>query len=887
MPNPRPLDGRSRNTRLAKELPPEVIIAQSKWQCPDCLATFSRKDSLQEHLRNSKTKRPCTQRKRPLGFIPTQGGMGLPTALPQGSQSGAGSSISSVAGATGSEPGYSATTSLNDRFATNAAPTVTPLPMELVAAISRADGRIRGPTPSVLGGTSISAMAGASMNALGGASLSAFGGNSMSAQSQRQIMPMDMLFMAFASDPESASMVSTPSVTDEVTEMIQGGSPSLAEQLDYHSFAGDEHAPLPGPSELAALYPEVPGQFFSPEPVMSYLLQQFEEYDHVKVPVLHMPTFRRDLAAGYADPAVLTAVLWSAMRMSNPNDLVELASNLPPDSYDPLFLDMEMHRLETSGYCFRRVLDDWEALQVELEEHAENEDPLLLDRLANLTRAALLLIESCMAVGLQTIANRFHRIILEAVPYLKFGQLSLDLVPKDLDDSEILAAELRSRLFVAIFNARAMIMDALDLPLHEAWSDVKYDRAVGAYTPQWANLWVPLPDDLFDRLPPMPLTAEEKSEWREAFGNNDNGASDSVHSIFASLTRRRIGDLFVWMQLPFGHPHRARMTKEFGSQFFVAGYRGVQLLFYGIAEKFLHVKQFFVSKGWLLYAPPPESEGETAVVQLRGILNQIWLDLPTEVRTFVDECDGRAVRELSARHWGRTRRGCLPYFVVGLNTFELILDSPSDIFDHIVRDEGWPFDEAFVRAQAAAITVSRIIKSSLEVDPGPHSGLDQQDEVKRVPAVWSRFVLRACWVHVVSIRKFRLLLQNQGPDSSLITAAIQTVSRLVDDVQSTLAGLVEVGSAFRNLLAAYSVVKSLVEQDIVSMLDPDTHGTVAEEHVWAGPTMEEMDLLKGRLEPEDEEYKRAIESFLEEGGEKPDYRVWLSRWKGRRVESEA
>jgi hypothetical protein len=135
-------------------------------------------------------------------------------------------------------------------------------------------------------------------------------------------------------------------------------------------------------------------------------------------------------------------------------------------------------------------------------------------------------------------------------------------------------------------------------------------------------------------------------------------------------------------------------------------------------------------------------------------------------------------------------------------------------------------------------------------------------------------------VHVVSIRKFRLLLQHQLRDSSLISAAIQTIARLLDDVKATLAGLVESGTAFRNLHAAYSVIRSLVERDVMSMLEPQPEGSLMEEQVWAGPTVEEMDVLRGKLEPEDEEYKKAVDLWMNDGVPL-DLERWIESWKGR------
>jgi hypothetical protein len=115
-------------------------------------------------------------------------------------------------------------------------------------------------------------------------------------------------------------------------------------------------------------------------------------------------------------------------------------------------------------------------------------------------------------------------------------------------------------------------------------------------------------------------------------------------------------------------------------------------------------------------------------------------------------------------------------------------------------DESWPYSTEFVQAEALAMTVSKIVRSSLIVDddveiPGEDEEStdkryrkQREDEVKRISPVWGLVALRACWIHVLAIRKFKLLLHSHSADSELISAALATVRGLIDDVDGVLEG---------------------------------------------------------------------------------------------------
>lgn len=631
---------------------------------------------------------------------------------------------------------------------------------------------------------------------------------------------------------------------------------------------------LPGPSDLADMYPCVPSAFFMPEPILSYVLRQFQEYVHVRTSVVHPPTFRRQLETGKAHPCLILAIFWAGMRMADPADITELVRIIPKDEHgEMLYADTEKYRFAAGGEVLRHILRDWEKIKPVLEaaradDVAEWVDPP--EGFDDFMRAVVITCENALAAGLHSFTKRLHEIGLTAFSYLNFGRRLEDLLPKTTaNPEELMRSELRSRLCTSLLNMRIAVAELADLisGISEDASKVRILED-GTYAPDWANVQTPMDDNLFDRLPP----ADDVEAWTDI---HVSAESPTLHQLLSMLPIHPIGDIFISLQLAPDDARRVALAQDIGSTTYSAGYSATRLYTSAILEMFLRTKKLFNDRGWKLYAPPPGSEGEASVTELRSAVEQIWRGLPEDVRELADASDGRGLRELSALRWGRSRRNCLPQIVVNLQVVELILNSPSDIFYKIVPDEAWPFSESFIRAQASAITISRIIKSALEVDPGPQYESMRKDEVKRLPTLWSRVVLRACWVHVVSIRKFRLLLQNQGPDSSLISAAIQTIARLVDDVKATLAGLVDIGTSFRNLHAAYCVIRNLVDRDILSMLDPTAYGALGEEQVWAGPTVEEMEVLHGKLEPEDEGYKQAVEKMLKDD-EPIDFAWWMA-----------
>lgn len=156
----------------------------------------------------------------------------------------------------------------------------------------------------------------------------------------------------------------------------------------------------------------------------------------------------------------------------------------------------------------------------------------------------------------------------------------------------------------------------------------------------------------------------------------------------------------------------------------------------------------------------------------------------------------------------------------------------------------------------------------------------REDEVKRLPLSWARIVLRACWIHVVSIRKFKILLTNEGPQSQLIVAAIETIGKLVDDFSATLTGLVDIGDSYKNLHAAYLVLRDVWERDIRALLDDNQVMEATDGEVWRGPTDDEMDLIRGRLEPKEEGYRVAIEEFIRGlPGSWENLDAWNGSWR--------
>lgn len=180
----------------------------------------------------------------------------------------------------------------------------------------------------------------------------------------------------------------------------------------------------------------------------------------------------------------------------------------------------------------------------------------------------------------------------------------------------------------------------------------------------------------------------------------------------------------------------------------------------------------------------------------------------------------------------------------------MILHTPRDLLEEYeVPDPSWPSSDAFVKAEANAIIISRLMRSllsmptvdalGLPLDPEEYRKL-MAEEAKNLPPIWSVAVLRAAWVHCVAIRRFKDMLgQSQLLEVQQTEQAMKTMNELVTDIQGCLGGMAECGTVWKNTYQNYVIMSGAVER-----LMKDESGENA------GPllTKEEIAMLKTQMQ---------------------------------------
>jgi hypothetical protein len=185
---------------------------------------------------------------------------------------------------------------------------------------------------------------------------------------------------------------------------------------------------------------------------------------------------------------------------------------------------------------------------------------------------------------------------------------------------------------------------------------VRYDGTTGRYTPDWANLSLPAPDSVFDRLPAAPSTERQMDVWLKM-----NEASGGV---LTNLEPRPMGEAFTWMDLQRDSLIRAELLRFHSTGILRRGYGACIIFQASFYSRFVTCKTFFAQRGYKLYAPPTgNSQDEKIAMRLRkklmdGIEDYIAA-FPLEIKTAVDDSDGQLLKSEAARWWGKPKRRLL------------------------------------------------------------------------------------------------------------------------------------------------------------------------------------------------------------------------------------
>lgn len=663
----------------------------------------------------------------------------------------------------------------------------------------------------------------------------------------------------------------------ELTEHIP--SPSLKSDPEDSSVAIPAAMPghaLPSSVDQSLLkpypivrssYASVPSSLQLPLDVLESLIDEHAEYNGPHTAFHHFATFKAHLRSGLANQTQLLAIIWSALTVIEP----------PPDPAvlkDPWpYVLGETYRRMVVNECIDAINKDYEAI---LKENAAT-DPSDLIRvqaiaaMATSVLKALVIARMCVFSELELLPPNMMGAMDDMVASLfviaKLGELPLDWDDLRRNPHDLPAwiwNEERSRLLTMILVVDAVSCDSWNAGppkfLGRPGSQIEFNSATGRFSPAWANLALPCPDLLFERLPAASSSPDEDK---------------TSIALLEKIELRAHGEAYTWMDLPRESARRQELLRIHGSGILRRGYVSQMAFQAGTYAKFHACKTFFARRGYRLYMPPDEqSPDEIAASKMRRqIVEGIndWIgSFPPEIRAAVEESDGQLLKSEAARWWGKTRRRTLAHSLAFLFTFAMVLNCPYDIMEQHgdpIPDDAWPFSPAFVLAESSAISISRLIKSYLnphfqshvdEPPPPPpwnkwptpmstaslSSTLElneeeylryRKDELRRIPPLWLLVVLRACWVHVIGMRKLRLCLLSESVASNalMLRTTLETVDSLVGDVVNALDGMEH--SSWRHTAEAYRIIRSWADVVVTN-----------EASVWVGPTKDEMDFIRGK-----------------------------------------
>lgn len=634
-----------------------------------------------------------------------------------------------------------------------------------------------------------------------------------------------------------------------------------------------------------------------PIAVLEALVDQHAEFNGPITFFHHIPTFKQHVQEGVANHTELLAILWSALTVvERPSDSTGLQ--------EPWIhvLSKEYQRTVVKE-CMAAVQRDYEAVIRDSANLNVADVRAVMALAARATAAlkAIVIARMCAISEMQTLPldtfSKFDNMVISLFRLARFGQLPYDVADQQRDTMNPGAwiwNEERARLLTMIFIVDCVSADAWKggVPhfLHSAEHRVSFDAQRARYSPDWANVSIPCPDMAFDRLPPAPLNMQQLEDWLKW--------DEASGGVLASVEPRPHGDAYTWMDLPREDPRRIELLKILSGGILRRGYMANMTSQADFYSRFLVCKNYFADHGYKLYAPPTgTTEAEVTAMRTREKLMQgieDWCEMmPTDVKNAFEDSDGQLLKTEAARWWGKSRRRLLAHAFAYLNSFKLVLNSPYDILEQYgdpVPDDEWPFSRSFVLAESAAIGISRLVKSYIEpkytpfIDlpapsppwdksssstksgsgsldrpgPGPalplpfsgplNSGLNEEDlaryrrdEFRRVPPFWANVVLRACWVHVIGMRKLRacLLSERIATDAEMLRSTLETVRSLVSDIESALEGMQD--SVWQHTAAAYRIIRSWAEREVAEENDGDR-----DRAIWVGPTAEEMELIRGR-----------------------------------------
>jgi len=532
---------------------------------------------------------------------------------------------------------------------------------------------------------------------------------------------------------------------------------------------------------LHMLYPEFPPELLPPPGIVEILLDYHRRYDGVIHYLLHYPTLLADTLAGRASVGILATMMWGTLRV--------LDSQGPTvDGFPWARLHFPTYRADIENFCLGWIEKEWLACQGEVG----------VKRLEDLARALVFGRCATLAMGLVEAHRDYHlKLSFELFPRLKAGQLPGDLGPRPKDTLGWIRAEERTRLCSFLALSDIVISESIAHSRGIVTDDVLIDPVTGVGNVPWTNMAIPCPDVFLDSVSTIKRPIPEADE-----------------------TAITMGVLYLHHTLPFESKLRRDFVATAIGGILTGGHTRSFSLLGSVWRQLGDYVRLCAAKKYLLCSPPEtDLKAVAAHKALTLCLEDYWDHMPENLAQLDTNADGEGLRTLAATFWGDFRAFGLVQSLVFQHMFALLLHSPYDIVDtfrYNVSDkswdsalESWPFSESFVMAEAHAMTISRLIRSGIKMFDDAHRGI--KADVRNLPPIWVVAIVRACWVHVIAIRKLRHLLRTTPLPAPSLEGALQSVSTLLEDVDATISGLNEYETVWKHNEGAIHVVMGLVK----------------------------------------------------------------------------
>ncbi|KAI9030235.1 hypothetical protein DFJ74DRAFT_463537 [Hyaloraphidium curvatum] len=431
--------------------------------------------------------------------------------------------------------------------------------------------------------------------------------------------------------------------------------------------------PIPAPLKpLSTLYPNIPASLLPPWPVASYLISQFFEFDYVRMAGLHPPTFYDEVATGRVDPSLLLGTLLSGIRMADPEIGLAKARASGP-AWERVFASDGGWARELRDECLHRLFSEWEALQrlPNLELDPASPDPVLLARLTNLMFFCHQCRYNAVVLGLASHHARIMEVFNGLFRLMRFGELAVDSVPPDPRNlPEYIRSEMRSRQCVIYILSDPVKADNSGI-LPVLYPPPPFERdGQGRWTTGWANMRMcSLPEVFLDALPASSTAPELWAGMLEAertinLPGPPYRVTTSLLPVLSEPSPYTLGELYFRWSLPRDSPLRRSLSRYVGRGCLRGGYIWLQMAMADMWNRFVRCRRYFLARGWRLHAPPEGvTEEERAARRMRAELAEgtaeFFADLHREIAALVEQADGRGLRDLCEREWGRKWRPCL------------------------------------------------------------------------------------------------------------------------------------------------------------------------------------------------------------------------------------